>query len=503
MRQLSGTDTSFLNMETATQFGHVSSIIFLEPDGTDGSTVYGDFKRTVEERIHLLPVYRRRLVTDPLNLDNPYWVDDADLDLEFHIRELALPRPGDARQFGEQVARLMGRPLDRSRPLWEWYVISGLEDGSVALFSKIHHATIDGASGIELIHVLLDTDPAGREVELPAEPWQPERPPSSAELLARAAWGLALRPQKVARAQARLLRAGPRAVGNPAVRSLVSSWFDLSADRQARRRTPGLSAPPTPFNKSITAHRRFAYRTLRLSDAQTVKRAFGVTVNDVVMALCASALRSYLAAHDALPSEPLSAIVPISVRTGDETDSFSTKVTGTTCPLHTHLEDPIERLQAIHESMASAKELQRAVPADALTDITQFTPPALAAQASRVSSSIGMADRMRPLANLTISNVPGPRQPLFLSGRAMSHLYPVSMVMDGLGLNMTVQSYLDNLDFGLIACRELVPDLWDLCDLLEPAMAELLDAAAPPPRSRSSAARSRSSSTTRRRAKRS
>jgi WS/DGAT/MGAT family acyltransferase len=495
-------DGSFLYMETPTTFGHVNGLAIYErpsPDFDPFAAVY----RRFESMVGVLEPMRRRIVEVPMQLDHPYWIDDPNFDLDFHIRHMSLAPPGRPDQLADQIARIVGRPMDRTRPLWEVYVIEGLEGGDFAVLTKIHHATIDGASGIELIHVLLDTDPAGREVELPAEPWQPERPPSSAELLARAAWGLALRPQKVARAQARLLRAGPRAVGNPAVRSIVSSWFDLSADRQARRRTPGLSAPPTPFNKSITAHRRFAYRTLRLSDAQTVKRAFGVTVNDVVMALCASALRSYLAAHDALPSEPLSAIVPISVRTGDETDSFSTKVTGTTCPLHTHLEDPIERLQAIHESMASAKELQRAVPADALTDITQFTPPALAAQASRVSSSIGMADRMRPLANLTISNVPGPRQPLFLSGRAMSHLYPVSMVMDGLGLNMTVQSYLDNLDFGLIACRELVPDLWDLCDLLEPAMAELLDAAAPPPRSRSSPARSRSSSTTRRRAKRS
>ena len=151
MKQLSGLDTSFLSMETATQFGHVSSIIFLEPDGTDGSTVYADLKRTVEERLHLLGIYRRRLISDPLGLDHPYWVDDADLDLEFHIREFALPPPGDDRQFGEQVARLMGRPLDHARPLWEWYVISGLEDGSVALFSKIHHATINGALGIELL----------------------------------------------------------------------------------------------------------------------------------------------------------------------------------------------------------------------------------------------------------------------------------------------------------------------------------------------------------------
>jgi WS/DGAT/MGAT family acyltransferase len=240
---------------------------------------------------------------------------------------------------------------------------------------------------------------------------------------------------------------------------------------------PTRPAPATPFNKSITAHRRFAFESLQLADAQTVKRAFGVTVNDVVMAMCAASLRRYLSARGALPTDPLVAMVPVSVRTGKETDTYSNRVSGITASLHTDVADPVERLMAIHRSMAAAKELQRAIPADVLTDLTQFTPPVLAAQAARLAGVIKIADRVNPPFNLIISNVPGPRQPLYLAGAVMKHFYPVSGVADGIGLNMTVQSYLGNLDFGLIACRELMSDLWDLCHELPGSLVELLEAA--------------------------
>jgi diacylglycerol O-acyltransferase len=485
MKQLSGIDASFLNMETATQFGHVNSITIIDPATmTGGDTVYAALKRTIEERLHLVDIYRRKLVADPFGLDNPYWVDDPDLDLEFHIREIALPPPGDDRQLAEQVARLAARPLDRSRPLWEWYVISGLEGGLVGLFMKLHHATIDGASGVELLQVLLDTEPEGRVIEPPAEPWRPEPTPTPLDLLGRAMLSYAMRPQKVLDYQLRLMRETARFTRSPALREAFSAWMPSywPGSPPKARKDDGArlsrGAPPTPFNRAITAHRRFAFCTLKLSDVQAVKRTQGVTVNDVVMAMCASALRRYLLEREALPDESLIAMVPVSVRTGDESDAYTNRVTGVMCPLHTDLSDPLERLMAIHESMAAAKELQQAIPADVLTDFTQFTPPALAALAARVGSMTKIADRMRPPANLIISNVPGPRQTLYLSGGVVKHYYPVSGVAEGMGLNMTVQSYLDNLDFGLIACRELVPDLWDLCDLLPDALAELETAVA-------------------------
>jgi WS/DGAT/MGAT family acyltransferase len=491
MQQLSALDTAFLTMETARQFGHVCSLVILDSRTSASGDIHADLIRAFEARQHLLGVYRRKLAMVPLDLDRPYWVEDPDLDLDFHIRALALPTPGDDAQLGEQVARIIARPLDRSRPLWEWYVITGLRHGRVGVLTKLHHATIDGASGVELIQLLLETE-SDAPVPVPDPSLEldrrvPQSPPSAVALLLRTALGYATRPVKMVELQVQFLRTAARLTGSPVLRQLA---FAAMPGLTALRRRAGEPAeatvrptlttgpaPQTPWNRAVSAHRRFAFRTLRLADAQAVKRAFGVTVNDVVMALCATALRRYLAEHDVLPVKPLVAMVPISVRQQDEAGAFTNRVTGAVVPIHTDLDDPVERLQAIHDSMAAAKELNEAIPATILTDVTEFVPPALAAQASRLSTRIRIADRMNPPFNLTISNVPGPRVPLYLGGAAMEHFYPVSVVAEGQGLNMTVQSYLDNLDFGLVADRDLVPDLWDLCDGLGGAMDELLAAA--------------------------
>jgi len=488
MQQLSALDTAFLTMETSRQFGHVCSLIVLDSSTSASGDVHADLVKAFMARQHQLGVYRRKLATVPLDLDRPYWVDDPDLDLDFHIRALALPSPGTAEQLGEQVSRIIARPLDRSRPLWEWYVITGLEDGRVGVLTKLHHATIDGASGVELIQLLLETDPDAAPLPGQAlERWAPDDPPSGLALLGRTALGYATRPRKMLELQVQLLRTAARLTGNPVFRQLaVAAMPGLRAlRRRAGERPEGTvpptlttgSAPPTPWNRAVTAHRRFAFRTLRLADAQEVKHAFGVTVNDVVLELCASALRTYLTDRDVLPLKPLVAMVPISVRQKAQAGEFTNRVTGTIVPIHTDIDDPVRRLQAIHDSMAAAKELNEAIPASILTDVTEFVPPALAAQASRLSTRIRMADRMNPPFNLTISNVPGPRVPLYLGGAAMEHFFPVSVIAEGQGLNMTVQSYLGNLDFGLVADRELVPDLWDLCNGLGAAMDELLTAA--------------------------
>jgi diacylglycerol O-acyltransferase / wax synthase len=485
VQQLSGVDASFLNMETSTQFGHVASLVMVDPSTSATGDVYGDLRTTFEARLHLLGVYRRKLATVPFDLDLPYWVDDPDLDVDFHLREIGLPKPGSRRLLADQVARIMARPLDRSRPLWEWYVISGLEDGQVAILTKLHHATVDGVSGVELLHVLLDHDPEGSVVPPPSEPWRPSAPPSTPELLARTAWSYATRPQKAVRLQVQLLRAAAELTGNPAARQMVAAFVPglrrvglLPTRRSDERPTlPNQSAPRTPFNRTITPHRRVAFETLPLEDAKRVRRALDVTVNDIVLAVCASALRRYLIDHDALPAEPLIAMVPVSVRDPASDTAGSNRVSGVLCPLHTDVEDPVERLRAIHESMAAAKEMQRAIPADMLSDMSQLAPPALAARAARLATGVRMADRLNPPFNLVVSNVPGPREPLYLSGARMTHFFPVSAVAEGQGLNMTVQSYLGNLDFGLTACRELVPDLWNLAGHLAPGLEELVTAA--------------------------
>ena len=482
MKQLSGLDASFLNMETPTMVGHVSSLIILGPSPS-GANLYDALREVFEERLHLLEVYRRKLAFVPFGLDHPYWVDDPDLDLEYHLREIAIPAPGDDRQVGEQIARIVARPLDRTRPLWEFYVLSGFQGGRTGVLAKIHHSTIDGVSGAELLQILLDTEPEGRHIEPPERPWVAERAPSPLELMSRTMMGYSTKPRKAVQLEVRLLRTVARVSGNRAARQMVRALvpglnriglLDRS-DRVAEPTLPNRPAPRTAFNAAITPHRRFAFTTLPLSDVRKVKTSFGVTVNDVVMALCAGALRRYLLDKDALPDDPLIAMVPVSVRVPGATDDSSNMVTGVVAPLHTNIADPAARLRAIHASMAAAKELQRAVPASLLTDATQFAPPALAAQAARLASRLKIANRMASPINLTISNVPGPRQTLYLSGAAMEHFYPVSTIAEGQGLNMTVQSYLDNLDFGLIACRELVPDLWDLCGHLSTSLEELLD----------------------------
>ena len=479
MKQLSAMDNSFLTMETGTQFGHVGSLLVYEPGAT-----YESVYRMIEERIHLLPPYRRQLVEVPMELDHPYWIESPNFDLDFHIRHIAVPPPGDRMQLSHLVARLAARPLDRSRPLWEYYVIEGLESGEVGHYVKTHHATIDGASGMELATVMLDDHPNAAPPPPATEPWRPEEVPTPAAVLTRTFANLATRPQRMAEAQFRLFReladrARPGATPQPAD---AASWWERLWNRPEAAGAddvpalPTAPAPRTPFNGSITGHRRWAYTTLPLDEIRRVKQHFGVTVNDVVLELCASVLRRWLIDHQAMPSDPLLAMCPVSIRTGNESDPYANRVSGMVANLATTTSDPVERLRAIHRSTQAAKSQLQAVPADALQDFAQFQPPALAAMASRMLARSGIADRVNPPINVTISNVPGPRHPLYLGGAMLKHMYPVSTITDGMGLNMTCSSYLEQMDFGFISCREQIPDLWDMTDHLHDALAELTSA---------------------------
>jgi WS/DGAT/MGAT family acyltransferase len=266
------------------------------------------------------------------------------------------------------------------------------------------------------------------------------------------------------------------------MRRRLRTGYDLEVDRPPP--LPPTPAPRTPWNRSITPHRRFAFTTVPLEDAKRIRRAFDCTFNDVVMAVCAGTLRRYLMKHDCLPDEPLVAGVPVSIRVGDEADMYQNRVSFLLSTLATNQANPVKRLRTISRAMTSAKEMARAVPADVLQDYTRFAPPAVAARAMRLASRLRILDRLNPPFNLIISNVPGPSLPLYSAGARLEHFYPVSAIADGQGLNMTVQSYDGNLDFGFIACRELVPDLWTMVDLLHDSMQELLDAAEPkrPPR---------------------
>jgi diacylglycerol O-acyltransferase / wax synthase len=483
MRQLTSLDATFLSIESATVVGHVCGLAVLDPSTTrSGRLTLEDSRALLEKRIHLLPPFRWRLVQVPFDLDNPYWVEDPDFDIEFHVRELALPAPGDDQQLAEQVARIASRPLDRARPLWEYYLIHGLEGGRVAQLTKMHHAAIDGVSGAEIMTVLLDRKPRGRRVPRPERAWTPERVPSQVELFNRA---LVNAPGQSARALGSIPRTLPGLADVPGVGNVPGVGTVSRAARRLAGRAPSdgdggviqpaRGRPPrTSFNRKITPHRRFAFGSLPLDEVKRVKNAFGVTVNDVVLALCSSALRRWLIEHDELPSKPLLAAVPVSVRTVEEARAFGNRVSVMMPRLPTGEPDPVERLRFMHDEMRAAKERHSAVPATLLQDITRFVPPAVAARAGRVVERVLSTEQGPPPVNVIVSNVPGPQFPLYSAGARMMANYPVSAITHGVGLNMTVQSYDGHLDFGLVACRELVPDVADMIGYLRSALDELL-----------------------------
>jgi WS/DGAT/MGAT family acyltransferase len=465
MQQLTGLDAAFLAMETPAMYGHVGSICILDPSTAKTPLTLANLTDLIDSRLHLIPPFRRRLVDVPLGLDQPYWIEDPDFDIEYHVRELALPAPGDDAQLAEQAARLHARHLDRRRPLWEMYLIHGLSGDRIAIYAKVHHAAIDGVSGNDLLAAVLDLSPEGRPVEdVPERATETE--PSSVQMLLHSAWSFAGNPVRAARLAYSLARSVPALAGL------------LGREKNVVLSSPGLRAPATPFNKPIGPHRRWAFRTLPFADVRAVKNAAGITVNDVVMALCAGALRRYLEDHDALPDAPLVAAVPVSVRTEAEKGTGGNKVSSIIAALPTNVGEPAERLQLSHEAMRAAKEQHEAIPADLLADVTQFAMPALAGQAARLSARLRLLERINPF-NLIISNVPGPNIPLYFAGARLLQYYPLSAIADGQGLNITVMSYDGGLHFGLIADRDLAPDLDALAGYLSEELKVLVHAVVP------------------------
>jgi diacylglycerol O-acyltransferase len=478
MRQLTSLDAQFLALENARQAGHVGSLAILDPStAPSGKLDCPDVKALLRERLPLLPPLRWRLAEVPLGLDYPYWVDDGDFDLDYHVRELALASPGSDAQLAEQTARIMSRPLDRARPLWELYVIEGLESGMIGVLTKIHHAVVDGLSGAEIMGLLLDLAPEGRELPEPEAP-RAGHTPGGMELFARGLLG-------VPRYPVRMLRSLPAAIPNldqtPFGTLPGAGRLSKLASRLSRGDGPGpsgLEAPKTSFNAEVSPHRRFIFGKLSLADVKAVKNAHGVTVNDVIVSICAGAVRDWLLAHDELPDTPLVAQIPVSVRTSEEFGTYGNRILLMAAPLHTEIADPVERLEATHESLLVMKERHRALPAALLQDANHFVPPAVFARAARLTFRFSTSRPGRPTWNLVISNVPGPQFPLYLAGAKLEANYPVSVITDGMGLNITVMSYMGSLDFGLVADRDQMPDLDRLIGWLGDELVKL----APAPR---------------------
>jgi len=476
VRQLTSLDAQFLALENSRQTGHVGSLtVFDTSTAPNGTLTAEDMTELLATRLHLLPPLRWRLIETPLGLDYPHWVDDPEFDLEFHIRQIALPTPGDDRMLAEQVQRLHSRLLDRTRPLWEMYVISGLESGRTALYTKIHHAIIDGVSGAEILGLLLDLTPEVRPTP-PGETVRAGRTPSQLEMLGRGLLGLPRYPLRAARALPTVLPhldETPFATlpGAGVVSRVAGKVEQLARGDGNRVLRPTRKAPRTSFNGKISPHRRWVFGQLPLESLKEVKTAFGCTINDVIVALCAGAVRRWLVDHDELPSEPLIAQIPVSVRSSDQVGTYGNRILLSSTTLYTNIPDPAERLRRTSEAMAVMKQRHKAVPASVLQDANHFIPPALFGRAARVTFSL--AAMSTPMWNLIVSNVPGPQFPLYCAGARLVANYPVSVITDGTGLNITVQSYDGHLDFGILADRDQMPDLWNLIGWLGDSLTEL------------------------------
>lgn len=414
----------------------------------------------------------------PFGLDYPVFADDPDFDLDAHLWEMALPEPADEQALGELVARLASRPLDRGRPLWEVHLVHGLAEGRVALLTKIHHCLVDGVSGLELLSSILDVTPEGRDVQPGTA--EPEPGASDLSLLAR---GVAALPRQ----QARMVRALPSTLRHldqlPTMRNLPGSGFLSSAADSAYRlvtrdrdgeilERPAGAAPRVSFSGRISAHRRFAYGTLDLETVKAIKNTRpGTTVNDVVVALCAGALRRRLEARGETPGDPLVALVPISVR--EKGEEYGNHIAFLMVEIPTDEADPLARLERAHDVMISAKTRHRAMPATLLMDANHTVPPALLNRVARAIETTTANGWIDPPFNVTISNLPGSRTPLYCAGARVVSQHPVNVLMDGLAISLTLLSYEDNLDFGITADRDLVPDAWHLKDDLAAELAEL------------------------------
>jgi WS/DGAT/MGAT family acyltransferase len=481
VRQLTSLDSQFLALESPRQTGHVGGLAILDPSTAPGGRLeLADMCRLMGERLPLLPPLRWRLAEVPFGLDYPYWVDDHHFDLDFHVRELALAAPGGDDKLAEQVARIVARPLDRARPLWELYLIHGLESGGVAVLTKIHHALIDGMSGAEIMGVLLDLSPEGRQLPSPPDdgPSGEGDGPGELGMLARGVLGVPRYPLRVLRALPSTLpnldeTAFSQIPGAGTVSRLTGRLQRTIRGEGEHVQRTGLRPPRTSFNGRISPHRRFAFGRLPLEDVKAVKNEYGYTVNDVIVAMVAGAVRRWLVEHDELPGQPLVAQIPVSVRTEEQTGTYGNRIVLMSAPLFTDEPNPVVRLRRTHDALGDMKARHRALPAELLQDANHFIPPAVFSRAARATFRLSTSGAGRPTWNLVVSNVPGPQVPLYMAGARLDANYPVSVITDGMGLNITVMSYCGQLDFGIVADRDQMPDVAKLLDWLGEALEEL------------------------------
>jgi WS/DGAT/MGAT family acyltransferase len=459
MERLSGMDASFLYTETPTGHMHVTGVIVIDAAEMVGGYQFERLVELIQQRLHRLQPFRRRLVEVPMQFDHPVWIEDPDFDINNHMHRVTWPQPGDTAALADLVGDLTSRPLDRTRPLWEMWVAEGGADGKVALISKIHHSAIDGVTGADLMSQLFDLEPDAPPVDPPDQPWEPEPIPSDTQLLVDAVAARIRDPW-------RAFRAARRTAGS--LQSMVGTVVNRGDER-----TPAMpfTGPRNCFTGSLSPDRAVAFGKADLEDLKVVKNVYGCKLNDVVLATCSMALRSYLLQHGEDLSKPLLIMCPVSTHGagGEGTNQVSSMAVR----LPVHMDDCVDQLLEIFEDTKVAKEMQNAIGADMLSDITQFAPPALFNQAMRLYTRSGLADRHAPVQNGVISNVPGPPIPMWVAGAPVIAVYPLGPLIEGAGLNITVISNMGRMDIGVVADRAFAPDIGALTSHWEDAVHEL------------------------------
>jgi diacylglycerol O-acyltransferase len=455
--RLSAVDASFLAQEHEASHMHVGAVIVFE--GPPPSRE--DVLRKIESRLHLVPRYRQKLAVPRFEMGRPFWVDDHRFNLDYHVRHTALPAPGSIDQLRQLAGRIFSQRLDRSKPLWEMWVVQGLEERKWAMITKTHHCLVDGVSGVDIATVMFDLDPDPGEIPEP-EPWTPAPEPTDAELVGEGVAGLVRTPFELAGGALRAIETPQKTIdtAREALEGLGEFvWAGLNP------------APETPLNVEIGPHRRLLWLESSLADFKHVKGELGGTVNDVVLAVVSGALRRWLRSRGVRTEGlELRALVPVSIRGEDEHGKLGNRIAAMRGPLPVYVADPVERLRTVSRMMGDLKNSKQALGAEVIAGLTDFAPPTLLAQASRVNFSTR-------LFNLIVTNVPGPQFPLYMLGRELEQLVPVAFLPENHAMAIAIMSYNGKLDFGLLGDYDAMPDLDQFADDLRESLAELVSAA--------------------------
>ena len=510
-KKLSSLDASFLYLETPEMPMHVGSMaIFRLPDDYKGD-FFEDFKAMIASRLHIAPILKSRLEKAPLDIDHPSWVEDDQFDIDRHIFRGSLPAPHDRATLERIVGWIHAKLLNRARPLWEFYVFEGMQNNEIGLYSKMHHACIDGGAGAALTSMIYDISPIPRKVDPPTARKVAQEPRDIAANLIDSYQQLWSQPFDATAAPRtiELPRSGKSDLGSilfdnamfqienaikfasavPAMLKSVSEVVTKISDPKSRESLASMVSPPTILNKAISSERSFAGTSISLSRAKAVAKQAGGKLNDVVLALASGVVRRHLIGHGALPNKSLTAAVPISLREEGNTES-NNQVFGMICSIATNIDDPKARLEAIIAQSTKAKEMSHPLRAfmPQVSNISMLGAPILVQVLALLYSRSDLSNVLPPAANITVSNVPGPRQTLYAAGAELLHIFPVSISTHGIALNITVQSYRDQLDFGFVAGANIIPHVQILCDMLPGEFEALETAFAPPPAETKSAA---------------